>query len=163
MALKVNLRHLETKDLELEGELALEELDLDVKDEVIRLEQPLWYALTVSKMEEALLVKGRLELPLSCECVRCLKRFEDQLVLDPWAVHLPLAGEDATPVNNDCVDLTPFIREDILLDFPQHPLCAEDCRGLTADKAGDQRPEVEKPESAQAESSAWSELNKLKF
>ena len=33
-------------------------------------------------------------------------------------------------IENDCVDLTPFVREDILLEFPQHPLCKPDCGGL---------------------------------
>jgi len=36
---------------------------------------------------------------------------------------LPLEGEEKTPVDNDCVDLTPFAREDMLLEFPQHPVC----------------------------------------
>jgi uncharacterized metal-binding protein YceD (DUF177 family) len=45
-------------------------------------------------------------------------------------LHLPLEGEDKVPVDNDCVDLTPFVREDILLEFPQHPLCKPDCGGI---------------------------------
>ena len=44
--------------------------------------------------------------------------------------HLPLEGEEAVSVVNDCVDLTPYVREDILLEFPQHPLCEPECRGL---------------------------------
>ncbi len=36
----------------------------------------------------------------------------------------------AVPIKNDCVDLTPWVREDILLGFPQHPLCRPDCGGL---------------------------------
>ena len=44
-----------------------------------------------------------------------------------WTLHLPLEGEDKVTVENDCVDLTPFVREDILLEFPQHPLCKPDC------------------------------------
>ena len=84
---------------------------------------------------------GSLTLTLDCECVRCLKTFEHELKLTDWALHLPLEGEEKVPVENDCVDLTPFVREDILLEFPQHPLCKPDCRGLkTKASRQDQKP-----------------------
>jgi uncharacterized metal-binding protein YceD (DUF177 family) len=70
-----------------------------------------------------------------------------------WAAHLPLEGEEAEPINNDLVDLTPHVREAILLGFPQHPLCKSDCAGLA------RKSDVPKDEP----SSAWEELNKLKF
>jgi uncharacterized metal-binding protein YceD (DUF177 family) len=74
-------------------------------------------------------------------------------------LHLPLAGEDSVSVDHDCVDLTPFVREDILLEFPQHPLCRLDCGGWQA-KAG-----KSKKIAGQAEPkpSAWAALNKLKL
>ena len=43
---------------------------------------------------------------------------------------MPLEGDDAIEVIGEYVDLTPWIREDILLGLPHHPLCAETCRGL---------------------------------
>src|SRR6184192_4185872 len=58
------------------------------------------------------------------------------LEIKDWACHLPLQGEEAAPIVNDCVDLTPYVREDILLSFPQHPLCDRDCRGLPAAQQG---------------------------
>jgi uncharacterized protein len=86
--------------------------------------------LEVQKLEDGLLVQGRLHLNLDCECVRCLKPFQYRLELDGWACHLPLQGEDCVAAVNDCVDLTPYVREDILLEFPRHPLCDPECRGL---------------------------------
>ena len=130
MSLKVNLRHLEEHGIHLKGELPAAELDLGVNDELIRVEKPLRYDLTVELLHDAVLVTGSLALPLECECARCLKKFETELKLAGWALHLPLEGEDKVSVENDCVDLTPFMREDILLDFPQHPLCKPDCAGL---------------------------------
>ena len=41
MALTVNLRHLEDETLHLQGELSVEELDLDPRDEVIQVGPPL--------------------------------------------------------------------------------------------------------------------------
>lgn len=155
--LKVNLRHLEERGLRLQGEVAAAELELDVKDELIRADQPLQCDLTVELLHDALLVTGSLILPLDCECARCLKKFTTELRLEKWAVHLPLEGEDKVAVDNDCVDLTPFIREDILLDFPQHPLCKPDCGGLKSKKVrlskGGETPALE----------VWSELDKLKL
>ena len=162
MPLTVNLRHLEEQNLRLAGELSIEELDIETHDEMIRLEQPLGYELEVQKLEGGLLVSGRLKVALECQCVRCLEAFQYQLELPDWKRHLPLEGEEAARVVNDCVDLTPYVREDILLEFPQHPLCDAECQGLPKDEMG----KPNSPNSAgqnQPEMSAWAELNKLKF
>jgi uncharacterized protein len=160
MPLTVNLRHLDDRDLELRGELSLAELDFDVHDEMIRVTRPLRYELEVEKLDDSLLVQGSLQLPLACRCVRCLQEFEFALVLDAWTQYLPLAGEDAVPVKNDSVDLTPWVREDILLEFPRHPLCKPDCVGLRKASVGKARKIDGKDESVP---SAWAELNKLKL
>ncbi len=155
--LTVNLRHLETREVRLEGELAAAELDFGLRDEMVRAERPVRYDLTVVKLSDALLVTGSLRLILDCQCVRCLKSFQQKLELEGWKRHLPLEGEEKTPVSNDCVDLTPCLREDILLEFPPHPLCKPDCGGLgrgPAPKSGG-RGEMVSP--------AWSELDKLKL
>ena len=136
MSLTVNLRHLENRNVALRGELPLAELDLDVRDEMIRVTQPVEYDIEIEKLDDAILVQGQLRVALECECVRCLKKFKRGLNLENWTLHLPLAGEDAVAVDNDCVDLTSFVREDILLEFPQHPLCKPDCRGLEKTSTG---------------------------
>lgn len=158
MPLLVNLRHLEEHPLRLDGELTLDELDLDVRDEMVRPVAPLKYNVEVQKLEDGLLLQGALTLELDCQCVRCLKPFRSKLELKDWTRHLPLQGEDAAVVSNDCVDLTPYIREDILLEFPQHPLCQEDCSGLPSGSVGQG-----KISGPPADASAWDELNKLKF
>lgn len=162
MSLSFNLRHLEDKNLQLRGELPPQELELDELDEVIHVRQPLVYDLEVQKLDNAVLAQGNLSLVLDCECVRCLKPFQQTLKLEGWACHLPLDGEDKPPINDDCVDLTPYVREDIVLAFPQHPLCRPDCSGL----AGPQTRPGKKSEPATepgAGSSTWSALDKLKL
>ncbi|HUZ07054.1 MAG TPA: YceD family protein [Candidatus Paceibacterota bacterium] len=159
MSLTINLRHLESRNLVLRGELPLAELDWDVRDEMIRVVSPVEYDIEIEKLDDALLIQGELHVALECECVRCLKKFKRTLELKNWTLHLPLEGEDTVSVDNDCVDLTPFVREDILLGFPQHPRCKPDCVGLKPKTgkskkfAGNEEP---KP-------SAWAELNKLKL
>ncbi len=162
MPLVINLRHVEAEGLRLQGELPAVELELDLRDDLVRAESPLQYDLEVQQLEGELLVQGSLRLPLQCVCVRCLKPFEFQLKIKRWTQLLPLAGEEKVSVVNECVDLTPFLREDILLEFPQHPLCEAGCRGLPATVAG----KAKKPAEAgpvEGKASAWTALDKLKL
>ena len=162
MSFVINLRHLEEHNSQLKGKIPVKELDIETRDEVIRLGEPLRYELEVQKLEDGLLCQGLLSLELQCQCVRCLKPFIFRLELTNWTSHFPLRGEDSVPVVNDSVDLTPYIREDILLEFPQHPLCDPECRGLPKTTVGKEKDSggAGKPEAG---SSAWAELNKLKF
>jgi uncharacterized metal-binding protein YceD (DUF177 family) len=161
MAITVNLRHLEAHNKRLTGELPVEELDLDIRDELIQARRPLEYDLEVQKLEDGLLVQGKLRLFLDCQCVRCLKPVPHLVQLDPWTCHLPLQGEERVEVTNDLVDLTPSIREDILLEFPQHPLCDPECGGLPNSLSSNKKKAGGAGRTEGA--SAWSELNKLKF
>jgi uncharacterized protein len=161
MPLLINMRHLEAHNLTLEGKLQVEELDMDTGDEVERVEQPLTYHLEAQLIEGGLLVQGSLRLPLACQCVRCLKPFTLNVVVEDWTRHFMLEGEEAIPVVNDCVDLTPYVREDMLLEFPQHPLCSPDCGGLPSTFIG-QAQNTSQGQPVEG-SPAWDELNKLKF
>jgi uncharacterized protein len=154
MPIVVNLRHLEENEVHLKSELASAELALDVRDELIRVEKPLRYDLTVEQLHDAVLVQGKLRLTLDCECARCLRPFEYEVALTHWALHLPLEGEDKVSQINDLIDLTPFVREDILLEFPQHPLCRSNCSGLKKKSGVGDGAEPPSP---------WTELDKLKL
>lgn len=157
MPVTVNLRHLERKDQHLEGELPVKELDLMMEDEVIKLPEPLEYDLEVTQSGRNLLVSGELHLKLDCECVRCLKPFRQQIDLEPYDAIVPLEGEERAIPDNDLVDLTPYLREDILLAFPRHPVCPGKCDPLPQMTPG------EKKATAAPEKSPWDDLNKLKL
>ena len=160
MPLIVNLRHLEKNDVVLRGELPVDELELDLRDGMIGVTQPLRHELEVQLLDRNLLVRGSLRLMLACRCVRCLKPFERELELNPWVLHLPLEGEEPVPVVNDCADLTPYVREDMLLEFPWHPLCKPDCRGLEKIKTG----KAKNPGGGdELIPPVWAELDKLKL
>jgi uncharacterized metal-binding protein YceD (DUF177 family) len=155
MPITVNLRHLEDKNVELEGEVSPKELDFGKPDEMVQPSGPLEYDLEVEKNGNNLLVHGHLHMMLDCQCVRCLRPFKYEIDLDPYDALVPLDGEDRATVSNDLVDLTPYLREDVLLAFPQHPLCKVDC---------DRVPELKHSKSAAlSQKSAWDELNKLKL
>jgi len=160
MNLTVNLRTLAQQNAVLRGELSPADLDLDLKDEIVQVRSPLHHDLEVELLPDALLVRGRLQVTVDCECVRCLQPFKYDLVLDPYTLHLPFTGEEAVTLDNDNADLTPFLREDMLLELPQHPLCKPDCAGVKTVAARPGRRTGAKPE---AKASAWAELNKQKL
>ena len=162
MPLLVNLRHLEADNVVLDGEMPVEELDIDTHDELLRLGPPLRYKIEVQKVEDGLLVQGELHLPLECQCARCLKAFAHPLDLAHWTRLVLLEGEEAAPVENDCIDLTPLVREDILLEFPQHPLCNSRCGGLPSEYLSKQK-QLNRAEELETGLPAWNELNKLKL
>ena len=162
MPLLINLRQLERGTLHLTGEIPVSDLDLEGADELVHLAKSLKYDLEVQKLEQSILAQGSLEVTLHCECARCLKPFDQELKLDDWTVLLSLEGEEKVEVTNDSVDLTPPIREDILLGFPQHPLCDAECAGIAKKPSGKSKKTVGEGRAKEA-SSAWAALNKLKF
>lgn len=161
MALLVNLRHLEEDSRQETGEMTGEELGLADLDELIHTPLPLKYDLEMSLQEDALLVQGSLEMTLKCECSRCLKPFDFEIYEEAWACHLPLTGEDAVTVDNDCVDLTPSIREHMLLELPQRPVCGDDCKGWV--KPVEKSSPSKQAEATEEAPSPWAALDKLKL
>jgi uncharacterized metal-binding protein YceD (DUF177 family) len=160
MPVRVNLRHLEEDSVHVEGEIDPKELDLMLEDEVIRAESPLKYDLEVERQNQNLLVQGKLQTTLDCQCVRCLKPFKYKIILDPYDAFIPLEGEDRAAVENDLVDLTPYLREDTLLAFPRHPVCEAECDRLPQVSRKDQAGEAMQESKRKA---AWDQLDKLKL
>ena len=161
MLAKVNLRHLEDRDIRVACEILPEEMDFGGKEELVQLRQPIRVDCVAEGLDDSVYVHGRLRTVANCECARCLKAFEMPVALDDWQIDLPLEGEEKVePGGDDCVDLTPFIREDILLALPQHPLCEPECGGLHYPPQAKSQNDAGPNDQA---SSPWAELNKLKF
>lgn len=161
MPLLVNLRHLANHNVRFEGELSSDELDLETKDQMVRARGPVTHDVEAQLLEASVLVRGSLQVALECQCVRCLKPFMQRLEMAEWTCLLELTGEEAVPVNSDCVDLTPLIREDILLAIPRHPVCDARCRGLA--KTNLSQSKMGGPDRMNSDSSAWAALDKLKL
>src|SRR5437867_2221656 len=100
MPLKFNIRHLETRDLSLAGELPVSELELEGLDELVHVREPLRYNVEVQKIEHAVLVSGWLRLKIISDCARCLKPHPREIVIHDWTCHLPFVGEEKVEVVN---------------------------------------------------------------
>lgn len=161
MSLIVSLPALQHGAVHLSGQLTPEELDLGLHDPLVHAAGPLDYQLTAEQLGPELLVRGRLHLPLALECARCLKPFRGALDLPDYTLLVPLEGEEAAPVVNEAVALTPFLREDSLLALPTHPVCGETCEGLPVPS----QPETAGASGAEAPAAAspWAALANLKL
>ncbi len=96
---------------------------MDLEDTDIRFEHEVEYDLHAQLQGDAVLVVGKLSTPATLRCSRCLRVFDLPVKVDQFVFHKELAGEDF-------VDLTPNMREDIILELPQRALCTADCKGL---------------------------------
>jgi uncharacterized protein len=155
--LTVNVRHLAKENQCLQGELSPDDLGLNDLDELIRVVEPVRYELEVQKMDRAVLARGRVSTRLACQCVRCLRPFSLPVAVDDFTVEVELKQGP----EGDFVDLTPAVREDMVLAFPQHPLCESGCVGLQKQLTDNAQASLDK-ESGMT-SSAWAILNDLKL
>jgi uncharacterized protein len=146
--MKVHLKQIPTQGLHLEGE---EECPIrELESEGIRCAGRLHYDVDVGVAGGGLWANGSLSQPVELRCVSCLEKFLHEVRVPAFAVHTELPGPET-------VDLTPFMREDILLNLPAHPHCDRDgdrvCKGK----------QVETAEQETKRRSDWSVLDKLKL
>jgi len=90
-----------------------------------------------------IVARGKVEAALKLECARCLEPFEHRMVHNlAFVVKLMRRGELSGPdgessddyfVVSDSAeefDITPIVRERIMLSLPLKPLCDQSCKGL---------------------------------
>jgi uncharacterized protein len=146
----VHINQIPVEGLHLEGEEPAKLLEL--AEPGMRPVGPVGYSLDVGLSGTGLFATGRLWVPMEMDCVRCLRTFQREIRVDPFAFQMELPGPET-------VDLTPFVREDMVLALPPHPHCDWDgknvCPGVRLEAAGDEGPEV-RP-------GTWDALDQLKL
>ena len=146
--MKVHLKQIPTQGLHLEGD---EDCPIqEVESEGIRCAGPLHYDIDLGVTGGGLWANGSLSQRVELRCVSCLEKFAFEIRVPAYAVHTELLGPET-------VDLTPFMREDILLNLPAHPHCDRD--GDRICKARQLKTE----EQDATRKSDWSALDKLKL
>jgi uncharacterized metal-binding protein YceD (DUF177 family) len=103
----------EEHPLQINEELSPEVLGLD--NASARAGQPIRVELAVQKDEENFLATGWAVTSLSLVCGRCAGWL-------PWPIRARVEHHFEAPHPN-CIDLTPLIREDILLELPLNAAC----------------------------------------
>jgi uncharacterized metal-binding protein YceD (DUF177 family) len=150
---KIHLRQIHPEGLHLEGE---EECPIpELANEDVHCTGPLRYALDLGISERALWATGSLVQPVELRCVRCLEPFPFDIEARAFSLHLDLTGPER-------IDLTPYLREDILLNLPPHPHCdREGGRVCPAEKLTETAAPT--PEVDSQRQPDWSALDKLKL
>jgi uncharacterized metal-binding protein YceD (DUF177 family) len=151
--MKIHLRQIQADGLHLEGEEECPITDLAAED--VRCTEPLRYVLDLGISEGALWATGSLSQPVELRCVRCLEPFPFEIEAKAFSIHLDLTGPEL-------IDLTPYLREDILLNLPPHPHCDREggraCPAAKPTAAGKPSPEGDGKRQPD-----WSVLDKLKL
>lgn len=95
---------------------------------------PIDLDLRLESVVEGVLVTGTAVVQLSGECVRCLVGISDELEVDVQELFTyseSAADEDeASRLQGELIDLEPVLRDQVVLELPFQPVCAEDCAGL---------------------------------
>ena len=146
--MKIHLKQIPPEGLHLEGgeDCPIRELET----EEIRCTGPLHYSIDLGVTGEALWASGSLSQPVELPCVACLEKFVHEIQVPAFAIHTELRGPET-------VDLTPFMREDLLLNLPAHPRCDRDAGRVCTPK------QIETSEQDTKRKSDWSALDKLKL
>jgi uncharacterized protein len=88
----------------------------------------------ISRTPQGLLFDGAFRAFIQAECVRCLEPF-DQLLETEFSEVYAYKSHSFTESNlfvpdDGNIDLSPVIREYLMLENPIKPLCKPDCQGL---------------------------------
>ena len=123
LELLVNMQRLREEGEWFEGELHPSALDVR-EDELLGIAGPLRYRVHVMVAGEEVLARGWVAQRLRCVCGRCAADFEADFEEPEFFASFP--REEAL----EFLNLTPELREGILLALPNYPVCNEECRGL---------------------------------
>ena len=95
--------------------------------------------LRLESVMDGVLVSGTVTAPVSGECGRCLGPVSDtlavrvqELFVYPEASTSHDEEDEVSQLQGDHLDLTPVLRDAVVLALPLTPLCREDCQGLCA-------------------------------
>ena len=111
------------------GEVWLRDIDI-AETAHLKFVSPFRFTVHISKVgENNILVKGSGELTVRGACDRCLADTE-------MTVEIPEICHYVEGIENDFIDLTEEVREDILLALPLRLTCRDDCRGLCPNCGG---------------------------
>ncbi|MEO6054435.1 MAG: hypothetical protein ABIP97_10510 [Chthoniobacterales bacterium] len=148
--IKVYLGQIPAEGLHLEGEE--DPANLDLNDLNLRILGPLKYSLDVGLSEGGIFATGELSLKVELKCVATLEDFPYDITVNDFATQIECEGREV-------VDLTPVIREDILLSLPSYPRIDREGAQIIPRirQEGNEAP----PGVLKSGSPAWDELNKL--
>ncbi len=88
-------------------------------------------ALALESMNDGIVVKGTVQAPWSSPCRRCLKDLTGvaSVAVDEL-YQIEVTNDEAYPIENGQLDLTPMVRELALIELDAEQVCEAGCAGL---------------------------------
>jgi len=123
MSLLIDTGRLRQEPEIVRGEEPVSSLDLELGD-FMRSEDALQYDFTVQCVSNELIVRGKMQINIIYYCSRCGDDFSKKILIPDFFRSYPLES------NNELINLTVDVRENILLALPMVAVCSPECRGL---------------------------------
>ncbi|HEB74771.1 MAG TPA: DUF177 domain-containing protein [Nitrospirae bacterium] len=137
------------------SEIEEEGLDLDFSETIVRnslleSEGPVTAHLRVERRGDEVMIRGEIEGTIALQCSRCLIGFHRDMSLNVDLEYHPsseVAREETYEVprdeidvgfyDNDEIDISQVVREQLILSLPMKALCDEACKGLCPECGAD--------------------------
>lgn len=96
-----------------------------IRDDAISSVGPVDLKVDIIKSGTDVIINGTLDIELLCDCSRCLKKFK-------FLLHAPFEAQfTINPLDEKQeIELGKDVRQAIILEIPEKPLCRNDCPGL---------------------------------
>lgn len=147
--LSVSANDIDTAGLAIKAELPLTWLKEELSDAALEGAAPGRVDLRLSRSGQDVVVHGKVVADLRTPCARCLEPAKVAVDTELSLLLQPKSGDgherkhaadeeyefssseaDVDTFDGETVVLDPFVREAILLEVPNFPLCSEDCPGI---------------------------------
>jgi uncharacterized protein len=154
--IKLCENQIEYEGLKLTGYVKASEMGLESEGDFLRFPDKVFYDVTATLVNGGIVVSGRIEMTIGCRCVRCLKDYEQKISCED-VCHFYETGSKSE------FDLTPELREDIIISLPQNFICSADCEGLCQICGANKNATDCGCNVSGLENGCWNELDKLNF
>ncbi len=119
--MKIDVRNIPPEGLFREENIPPEELDPET--ELVSLSGPAAVKARIFRIGDILDINVAVSAVLELSCSRCLCDYSLPLAKAFRFDHRIESGEEEA-------DLTPYIRDELMVDYPVKPLCNDNCKGL---------------------------------
>ncbi|MFT3853306.1 MAG: DUF177 domain-containing protein [Ilumatobacteraceae bacterium] len=116
---------------ERDVEMSVTQAELDVDDAHLAADAEVDVHLHLESLSDGIVVTGAVAAPWSGTCRRCLTPAAGVATAEVHELYQhTVTDPDAFELIGDQLDLRPMVRELLLLELPETPVCREDCAGL---------------------------------
>lgn len=122
-------------------------------------DEPIVVDLELESVSNGVMATGTIRAPWEGECRRCLDPVRGAVELAVQELFSTEGDPDEVyRLDDDAIDLRPMVRDAVVLNLPQVPLCRDDCLGPDPDRYPATVEDDSKPADRR-----WSALSELRF